>query len=374
MQHIVVDIKNLALYGGGIAQWFAPLLAAWITHRRDVRFLLLGPPFDTGVLPRTGNWKHVLLPWPERLPRMLRHPWYDNVLFPRAVSRLRPDRVMSPYHDVRMPRCIPSCICVHDLCLDELARVYPRRIRTYYLSLLRHNLRRAARVITVSETSREKLVARYGVAPDRVAVVFNSAPDVFLSPVEEAAIADFRHRYGAFGRLLFYPGGSEYRKNVTRLAQSLVLLSQDDDRLILLVTGTQDSRWSAALEEIPPAVRSRVVFMGRLSDTELHLAYAASDAVVYPSLCEGFGRVCLEAMESGAPLACSDLPVMREVAGDYACYFDPYDVNSIESAIRMALARKRTDPVKNPRFEMSSVRSAFLAAMDGFTGRASAGQ
>jgi hypothetical protein len=75
------------------------------------------------------------------------------MLFPRAVARLRPDLVMSPYHDVRMPKGIPSVIGVHDLCLDELAGVYPARIRGYYLTMLRTNLRRASHVITVSQTS-----------------------------------------------------------------------------------------------------------------------------------------------------------------------------------------------------------------------------
>lgn len=363
---IVIDTKNLALYGGGIAHWFSPLLAAWITHRPDVRFLLVGPGFNTDFLSTSDNWEHVPLPWPEWLPRALRHPWYDNVLFPRAVSRLRPDRVMSPYHDVRMPKGMPSVISVHDLCLDELGSIYPRRIRAYYLALLRRNLRRAALVITVSETSRNKLVERYGIDPDRVGVVYNTPPAAFEWTAEEGAIVDFSQRYGANVHLLFYPGGSEYRKNVTRLVQAFSHLAQQDDGLVLLVTGNKDSRWDAALAESPDASGQRVVFAGRLSDAELRLAYAAADAVVYPSLCEGFGRVCLEAMDTGTPLACSDLPVMREVAGDYAHYFDPYNVKSITAAVSAALSEGRCSPVRDARFQSPAVRASFLFAMDRF--------
>jgi len=87
-------------------------------------------------------------------------------------------------------------------------------------------------------------------------------------------------------------------------------------------------------------------------------------AVVYPSLCEGFGRVCLEAMEAGAPLACSDLPVMREVAGDYPSYFDPINVESIVSGISLALARQRRDPVKDRRFQEALVKKSFVQAMN----------
>jgi glycosyltransferase involved in cell wall biosynthesis len=363
---ILVDTKNLALYRGGIAHWFSPLLTAWIAHRPDVRFLLAGPNFNTDFLPRSDNWEHVPLPWPEWLPRALRHPWYDNVLFPRAVSRLHPDRVMSPYHDVRMPKGVPSVIGVHDLCLDELKSVYPRRIRAYYLTQLRHNLRRAAFVITVSETSRNKLVERHGVAPERVGVVYNTPPGAFGVAADAETIAGFRQRYCADGPLLFYPGGSEYRKNVTRLMQTFTRLAQRDEGLILLVTGNKDPRWDAELAGIPDALRQQMVFAGRLNDAELRLAYAAADAVVYPSLCEGFGRVCLEAMDTGTPLACSDLPVMREVAGDYAHYFDPHNVESIIEAVSVALSDGRRSPVRDPRFQGPAVRASFLLAMDRF--------
>lgn len=363
---ILVDTKNLALYGGGIAHWFFPLLATWVAHRPDVRFLLVGPSFNTDFLPPSGNWEHVPLPWPEWLPRTLRHPWYDNVLFPRAVSRLRPDRVMSPYHDVRMPKGVPSAIGVHDLCLDELKSVYPRRIRAYYLMLLQYNLRRAALIITVSETSRNKLIERYGIDPDRVGVVYNTPPVAFEGAAETVAIGDFRKRYCADGPLLFYPGGSEFRKNVTRLVQTFTRLAQRDDGLVLLVTGNKDPRWDAALAETPGALRQRVVFAGWLNDAELRLAYAAADAVVYPSLCEGFGRVCLEAMDTGTPLACSDLLVMREVAGDYAYYFDPYKVESIAEAVLAALSEGRCNPVRDARFQDAAVKASFLLAMDRF--------
>jgi glycosyltransferase involved in cell wall biosynthesis len=362
---IVIDTKNLALYGGGIAHWFAPLLAAWVEHRPDVRFQLLGPDFEQDFLPRSGNWEHVHLAWPQWLPRPFRHPWYDNMLFPRAVARLRPDLVMSPYHDVRMPKGIPSVIGVHDLCLDELAGVYPARIRGYYLTMLRTNLRRASHVITVSQTSRHKLVERYGVPLERISVVYNAASHHFAASANAHAIVDFKSRHALQGRFLLYTGGSEYRKNVERLVQAFSALAASHTDLTLLTTGNPDPRWLAALESAPDATKDRVRFAGKLSDSDLRLAYTAADAVVYPSLCEGFGRVCLESMEAGTPLACSDLPVMREVAGDYACWFDPYDVKAIADAIEKALAQSRRACVRDARFQSVAVRAAFLESIDG---------
>lgn len=363
---ILVDTKNFALYDGGIAHWFAPLLTAWIEHWPNAQFLLVGPSFDTRFLPHCHNWMRVALGWPKWLPRPLRHPWYDNVLFPRAVSRLRPDLVLSPYHDVRMPKVVPSIIGVHDLCLDELKEVYPRRIRLYYLAMLRSNLRRASHVITVSQTSREKLVDRYCIPSQRVSVVYNASTSHFRQAADPTVIADFKSRFANSERFVLYSGGSEYRKNVDRLVQSFAQLVPRATDLTLLVTGSVDQRWREALVNICDFVQRRVVFSGKLSDADLRLAYAAADAVVYPSLCEGFGRVCMEAMEAGAPLACSDLPVMHEVAGDYAYYFDPYAVASMTEGIAQALARGRTDPVAESRFQEAAVKASFLVVLDQF--------
>lgn len=365
MRRIIIDTKNLALYGGGIAHWFAPLLAAWVEHRPDVRFQLLGPDFRQDFLPRSGNWEHVPLAWPQWLPRPFRHPWYDNMLFPSAVARLRPDLVMSPYHDVRMPKGVPSVVGVHDLCLDELAGVYPARIRGYYLAMLRTNLRRASHVFTVSQTSRHKLVERYGIPAERISVVYNTASHHFAASVNGDAIVDFKSRHVLQGRFLLYTGGSEFRKNMERFVQAFSALAASHTDLTLLTTGNPDARWLAALESVPDATKDRVRFAGKLSDSDLRLAYAAADSVVYPSLCEGFGRVCLEAMEAGTPLACSDLPVMREVASDYACWFDPYDVKAIADAIEKTLAQSRRACVRDARFQSAAVQGAFLESVDG---------
>ena len=361
---VIADTKNLSLYCGGIAHWFAPLLVSWIERRPDVHFVLLGPEFNNDFLPKTENWQHICQPWPIWLPRPLRHPWYDNVLFPRAVSRIPADLVMSPYHDVRIPANKRSVITVHDLCIGQMPDSYPRHLRAYYLSTLRRNLKHAAFILTVSETSCRAMCAQYGIGPDRIGVVYNAPPDTFSGDVEEQAVTGFKARFGLRGQLLLYPGGSEYRKNVHRLAQAFELLVRENSRLSLLVTGGKDNRWDAALSGLPSAARRCINFLGRLDDTDLRLAYAAADAVVYPSLCEGFGRVCLEAMACGRPLACSDLPVMREVAGDYPAYFDPYSFHGITAAMARALEQGRSTPRQPEEYQLGSVCNRFVDYMD----------
>jgi glycosyltransferase involved in cell wall biosynthesis len=95
--------------------------------------------------------------------------------------------------------------------------------------------------------------------------------------------------------------------------------------------------------------------------------YTAADLVVYPSLSEGFGRAGIESMSVGTPLACSDIPVFREVASNYAEFFDPNDPLEIADAILRAAQTGRKKEIalaSSPRVEevqefLRVVRSAY---------------
>ena len=118
---IVIDCKNLALYGGGIAHWAYEVLPALVGMYQAEEVILM--------IPRSGSGKSVSIPgsypeevaWPVQLPISLRHVLYDNLLFPHILAKQHPDFVFSPYNDVRMPRGIPSVITVHDLCYLDAA-------------------------------------------------------------------------------------------------------------------------------------------------------------------------------------------------------------------------------------------------------------
>ena len=356
---LAIDTKNLALFHGGIAAFFRPLLEAWVDRRPGLDFVLVGPPFDAGELAGRPNCTLHPVGWPSALPRPLRHPVYDNWLFPRALRTLRPDFVFTPYHDVRLPRGVPSAMMIHDTCLGELAGVYPRRVRWYYGHMLGLNLRRAGQVLTVSETSRHRVMAQYNLDPGDVTVVPNALSDAFTRAVDTAPPVR-----PAGGPRLLYTGGSDYRKNAGRLLAALAMLLVQHPAIELWISGPRDAGWERALAGVEPSVVAHLQFLDYLPAAQLRDRYLAADGVVYPSLCEGFGRVCLEAMALGIPLACSDLPVLREVAGDYPHYFNPLDVADMATAIAAAAGSGRRSPVRDPRFDAEAVKQRFVSTLD----------
>jgi len=360
--NIAIDAKNLALYGGGISHWVSEFLPAWIANSRDDQFSLLTPCGEGLKKVEIAGTETLQCQWPLSLPRQLRHPVYDNWIFPRAVKKLKPDFIFSPYFDVRMPPNIPYAITIHDLCFIEVGHLYPSHLRNYYLYMMRLNLTHASHVMTVSNTTRLQLMNVLGVPAEKISVIPNALDEIFLEtkPSPEA-IMSWRGKIDPSGNenLLLYPGGIEYRKNISGLIAALQIIWRQDSKFILLITGEPSEQF---LSSVPREFveSGKIHFLGRLSQADLRLAYGSVDAVVYPTFSEGFGRVCLEAMGSGTPLACSDLAVLREVAGDYPIYFDPHDPQAISDAIMNAANLGPQPKVLKEEFTSGNVRAKFI--------------
>ncbi len=364
---IVLDLKNLALYSGGIAHWLSDFLPAWIKSQPNQCFIGLMPE---GCSTKSVQLKDVIkhsLPWRACVPRQLRHLLYDNWFFPRALRTMEPDLLFSPYHDVRLPQkgsSIFTVITIHDLCFFEVPHAYPWAIRFYYRLMLRINLTRTNHILTVSEATRKKLVKQFLVKEEDISVVPNAISSDFLQyQPTQVEIEKFREKVSANpSKLLLYSGGIEYRKNIPKLLEALRQLWSSGNVITLCITGNLNLQWKFLFTE-EELSKKKVHFLGRLSMDEMRIAYEAADAIVYPSLCEGFGRPCLEAMAVGAPLACSNLPVFQEVVDNYANYFDPNDAQAIASSISLSLLEGRKKSYIDPRYEISAVQAQFARVM-----------
>ena len=373
---VAIDLKNLALYSGGIAHWFAPVLLAWISLPSSMAkydFFMVAPicsdlkDLDYSNFPNT---KKVSPSWPIHLKRQLRHLVYDNWIFPRLIAKIKPQCIISPYHDVLLPKKsngVLSIITVHDLCFFKLPKSYPWAIRLYYIWMLRRNIARAHHVLTVSNTTREELIQAFQLPEDFISVIPNALePEFSKSMPSLESISTWRAKYASSGsKVVLYASGIGHRKNIERLLSAFRLLWSQNYDIKLCITGNIDPRWLSLFPEEELSL-GRIKFLDFLSLSELRLAYEAVDAVVYPSLCEGFGRSCLEAMICGTPLACSDIPVFQEVAGNYPQYFDPLDIHSMAKAIQIALQQGRLEPRTDPSYDMDVVKKNFIKTIDNF--------
>jgi glycosyltransferase involved in cell wall biosynthesis len=202
---------------------------------------------------------------------------------------------------------------------------------------------RSHRIIVDAESTRRDLAAHLRVPAGKVDVVPLGVTPPVVTP--EPAVA-LRERLGLGGRrVVLSTSAKRPHKNLGRLIEALAALD-GPARPVLVIPGYPTPH-EAELRALAArlGVAGDVVFPPWVSATELEGLYALADAVVFPSLYEGFGLPVLEAMVRGVPVATSDRSSLPEVAGDAAIRFDPTDV----SAIRAALERVLGDEAERAR-------------------------
>ncbi len=205
----------------------------------------------------------------------------------------------------------PSVVTLHDVQHLDLPELFPRGERAFRAVAWHRSLRRADRVIAISEFVRDRAVAKLGLDPARIRVVPLGLDHELLTP------GDAREGF------LYYPARAWPHKNHARLFAAFAELRRERPDLRLVLTGGGD------LGDVPAGVEAR----GHVPYPEVIRLLQTASALVFPSLYEGFGLPPLEAMACGCPVACSNAGALPEVVGDAAALFDPRDPHAIATAV-----------------------------------------
>jgi glycosyltransferase involved in cell wall biosynthesis len=236
---------------------------------------------------------------------------------------------------------IPWVVTVYDLSFMRYPQSFNTVNRVYLTWAIRNSLRRADRVIAISESTRRDLISIFGARPDRVAVVYCGKDPAFAPSDNHAEVAAFRARRGLPDQFILHVGTIEPRKNIPRLIRAFTRAKRAarlPHKLVLLgARGWKHADVDAVIEQ--ENVRDDVIFTGYVPQDELPLWYRAADLLAYPSLYEGFGMPPLDAMASGIPVVTSNAAALPEVVGDAALQVAPED----EAALADALVRTATD-------------------------------
>jgi glycosyltransferase involved in cell wall biosynthesis len=200
------------------------------------------------------------------------------------------------------------------------------------------SLRRADRVITISEFVRQEVIRLCGVDPDRVTAI-PLAADARFRPAEPEAVARFRRERELPARFILYMGTLQPRKNIETLVRAYVQLRQDGHlEQALVLAGGRGWQYESIFALVRQlGLESQVHFPGFVPDEEQALWYTAADIFAFPSLYEGFGLPPLEAMACGTPVVASTSSSLPEVVGDAGVLVEPTDVGGLATTLRHLL-------------------------------------
>jgi glycosyltransferase involved in cell wall biosynthesis len=201
--------------------------------------------------------------------------------------------------------------------------------------------RRADAPLTGSAAARDEICATLGLDAARFVVVPHGAGRPPSGPV--TAEDEIRRSHRLEGtRVVLCVGAKRPHKNQEVLLRALPLLPEDVAVVLVGHPESYDAELRTLATEL--SVADRVRFLDYVPDRDLEALWRIAGCAAFPTLGEGFGLPVLEAMQRGVSVACSDIPVLREVGGELPFYFDPRDERNAAAAISSALQdRSRTE-------------------------------
>jgi glycosyltransferase involved in cell wall biosynthesis len=256
---------------------------------------------------------------------------WEQLVQPMVLRRIGADLAHGPVFVGPLMASCPFVVTLHDLSFIRFPRLFHAAKRLYLRMLTWASVRRARRVIAVSEHTAEEAQRLLHVDPSRVDVVYHGVdPRFHPRPAEE--VAAFSARQGLPERFVLFLGTLEPRKNLVRLIEAFDQLEAEDVALVLAGgRGWYDEEIFACVERL--ALTDQVIFPGFVPRETLPLWYDAATVFAYPSLYEGFGMPVTEAQASGVPTLTSDRSSLPEAGGDAALLVDPYDVDAIAGGL-----------------------------------------
>ena len=319
----------------GIARYSERLLGALPAALAPEDDLIVHAPAS---VPTSSGLERGWRSAPRRLPlerATIRAAW-EQAALPLLARRESPDLLHGLVNVVPLLAPCPTVVTVHDLAFLRLPELVPARRRRYFAAILRTSVRRAARVIAVSEHTKADIVDLLRVPPERIAVT-PLATDESFRPAAEATLAGFRATQRLDRPYVLYVGNLEPRKNLPALLRAFAAIAPavPHDLILVGAPGWMMGEFHATLGRL--RLGGRVRLAGHAAPEVLPLWYAAADLFVFPSHYEGFGLPPLEAMACGTPVIASAVSALPEVVGNAAVTVDPADVEELAGAMRRVL-------------------------------------
>ena len=263
--------------------------------------------------------------------RPLRRIFWEQALQPFAI------RQFDLYHAMAfvapLALTAPMVVTVYDLSFLRFPERLSKARRLYLRSMTALTCSRARRILAISQSTADDLVALLGQPAHKIDVTPLGYDEGSFRPRSHTENDNFRTRTGLPERFWLYIGTLEPRKNLTMLLRAYARLAPSQ-RLPLILGGGIGWRGREVLAAIERLELSQSVrHVGFIPAADLPLWYNCAEAFLYPSLYEGFGLPLLEAMACGTPALASDSSSLPEVAGEAGMRLPPDDSEAWASAL-----------------------------------------
>ncbi len=310
----------------GVGNYTAKLLQALVARDDGMRYALLASRPRNVRIPQG-----VAVPDGQYFPN--RFLWIQ-LLLPRIVRRLRPSLCHFTNSIAPLSLCCPFAVTVHDMSLFLFPRLQPRKSVLLVRSILPSVVRKAAAVITISQSAKADIVRVLKVPAARVHVVYGAAGSEFQRISDARELERVKRKYRLDVPFVLAVGTLEPRKNLPRLVRAFARLRRGGRGEQLVLAGQLGWHYRPLMQLIECSdLRGAVRLPGYVPPEDLPAFYNLARAVAFPSFYEGFGLPIVEAMASGTPVLTSNCSSMAEIGAGAALLVDPSSEEDIEHGL-----------------------------------------
>ena len=273
------------------------------------------------ILDSIANKINITVAKPNISNKYLSHLWLHLVLpFKKTNIIFCPANIAPIY----IPKSKKLVLTLHDLSFLTHKDTFSKLFRIYYTFLIPKNIKRASKIITVSQNSKEEILNYFPDAKEKIKVIYHGLNPIF----QQDKTIEKKNQ-------ILYVGSLNKRKNFTSVIKVFQSLhtTPNTQPLTLKIVGNFSSNFNLDNETLELLEKAKtnpnIIFKQNISDEDLVKFYNESKLFIYPSFYEGFGFPILEAMSCGVAVLCSDSTSLPEVGGDAPLYSNPNDLDDM---------------------------------------------
>jgi glycosyltransferase involved in cell wall biosynthesis len=324
---------------GGISRYCTELLRG-LAMLPDYRLLVACPPGAPGFPVSDKSIQQFTL----------RTPWLDRM----RIRLFKPQLFQTSYYDGDSWPGLPRITTVYDFIDCRFPALQPNRCG--FIEEQRKCIEGSRAVIAISESTRLDTLRFTDIAEEKVFVAYPAVAQHFQSSIPtQDEQAQVRQKITGGQPYWLWVGPRRGYKNFSTLLDAFCKIARETDMHLTLVGGGE--RRLSEFEErqvLQARVEDRIHFLPRISDQDLRMVYASALALVQSSYWEGFGIPLVEALSCGTGLVVSDIPVFREIAGEFAIYADPFDGSAWIQALEQSLTMPDTESIQKCRHRLAA--------------------
>ena len=225
-----------------------------------------------------------------------------------------------------------TVVTVHDLTYITM----DRKTRIILKMTAKRSMKRADKIIAVSQFTKSEIIKYLGIAPEKIEVIYNAVDlTLYRDDLMPADIERVKEKYGIEGDYFFYLGTLEPRKNLERLINAYaVLLAKHKKLPLMVIAGKKGWLYEKIFEDVRQLnIEDKIIFTDYVPTEDAPILMNGAKAFLFPSLYEGYGMPVIEAMACGTPVLTSDCSSLPEVAEGCAVMIDPLSVESLTNGL-----------------------------------------